>query len=87
MFGSEIVVRSFKSLAQTLLCRGDCPKGCSDLLVLLIMCWIVFPPLLLFAYLSMGWLIPFFLKKKEKHPLPPPNPSPETLNFERKDMC
>jgi len=87
---SEIVVRSFESLAQTLLCgagQGDCPKGCSDPLVPLIKCCIVFSALLLFGYPSMGLLTSFFLKKKKKKRKKLNNPSPETLNFKRKYKC
>lgn len=87
MSGSEIVVRSCESLAQTLLCgagQGDCPKDCSDPLVPLIKCWIVFPALLLFWVSLHGTADTFFFFERRKTN---PNSSPETLNFERKYMC
>lgn len=88
--GSEIAVRSLQSLARTLLCGdrlGDCPKGWANPLLLLIMCWIDFPPLLLFGLSFHEMAVTLKKKKMGREEKNPSHPSHETLTLERKGLC
>lgn len=88
--GSEIAVRSLESLAWTSLCgarQGDCPKAWAGLLLPLIMCWIGFPPLLLFGLSFHGMAGTLKNKKegrgREEKKNEPPKPCNLDLGMER----